>query len=85
MRLSAAVIALLSTSASALSIFRGDEQKGITIQDDLDVPGQSPLKFCKPDRKDDIITIDKVVLTPNPPEAYVSSSAFCFIYHGLGY
>ncbi|KAK0630631.1 putative phosphatidylglycerol/phosphatidylinositol transfer protein [Bombardia bombarda] len=73
MKLSAAVIAALglSTSASALSIFRGDEiqQSSIHIKDELDVPGQSPLKFCAAERGDDIITIEKVVLSPNPPEA----------------
>lgn len=68
MRLSAAVIALLSTSATALSVFR---ENSVSANDELDVPGKSPLKFCDAaaDRKDDIITIEEVVLTPNPPEA----------------
>jgi hypothetical protein len=68
MRLSAAVIALLSTSATALSVFR---ENSVSANDELDVPGKSPLKFCDAaaDRKDDIITIEEVILTPNPPEA----------------
>ncbi|KAK3398622.1 ML domain-containing protein [Sordaria brevicollis] len=68
MRLSAAVIALLSTSATALSVFR---ENSVSATDEYDVPGKSPLKFCDAaaDRKDDIITIEEVILTPNPPEA----------------
>lgn len=71
MRLSAAVIALLSTSVTALSVYR--ETNSVSASDELDVPGESPLKFCDAasERKDDIITIEEVVLTPNPPEAYV--------------
>ncbi|KAK0718139.1 ML domain-containing protein [Lasiosphaeria miniovina] len=68
MRLSAA-FALLSVGASALSIFSDDKQHAIAADDDLDVPGQSPLKFCEGDRSNDLITIDSVILTPNPPEA----------------
>ncbi|KAK3318300.1 ML domain-containing protein [Apodospora peruviana] len=68
MKLSATVIALLSTGASALSVFRGDDQT-VIINDELDVPGESPLKFCEADREKDLITIDSVDLSPNPPEA----------------
>ncbi|KAK3687537.1 putative phosphatidylglycerol/phosphatidylinositol transfer protein [Podospora appendiculata] len=70
MRLSAttSLLALFSASTSALSIFRGDEHS-VIINDELDVPGQSPLKYCEADRGSDIIIIENVVLTPNPPEA----------------
>ncbi|KAK0715664.1 ML domain-containing protein [Lasiosphaeris hirsuta] len=68
MRFSATVVALLSASVNALSIARSDDQSAV-ISDDLDVPGQSPLKFCEADRANDIITIGEVVLTPNPPQA----------------
>ncbi|EAA28229.1 putative phosphatidylglycerol/phosphatidylinositol transfer protein [Neurospora crassa] len=68
MRLSAAVIALLSTSAAAFSVYR---ENSVSANDELDVPGKSPLRFCDAaaDRKDDIVTIEEVILTPNPPEA----------------
>jgi len=70
MRISTTVLALLTTSASALSIFRGEEQHNtLRIKDDLSVPGENPLQFCDADRGDDVITIEKVILTPNPPEA----------------
>ncbi|KAM7195674.1 ML domain containing protein [Naviculisporaceae sp. PSN 640] len=69
MRFSAPLIALLATSANALSIYRGDEQSTITGDDPLDVPGENPLKFCEADRAKDHIIIDSVILTPNPPEA----------------
>lgn len=52
--------------ASGLSIFRDDQS---VIQDNLDVPGESPLKYCDEKRDDDIILIESVDLSPNPPEA----------------
>ncbi|KAB5572533.1 ML domain-containing protein, partial [Coniochaeta sp. 2T2.1] len=66
----AAVVALAFglAPASGLSVFRGDEQS-VIIQDDLDVPGESPLKYCDKERDDDIIRIQSVDLSPNPPEA----------------
>ncbi|KAK0746649.1 ML domain-containing protein [Schizothecium vesticola] len=67
MRFSASAIALIVAGASALSI-RSDGQS-LVRRDEFDVPGQSPLKFCEADRANDIITIDEVVLTPNPPQA----------------
>lgn len=67
MRLSAALIALAATT-NALNVFRGDGQSRLA-GDELDVPGQNPLKFCDADRSDDMIRIEEVVLTPNPPEA----------------
>lgn len=69
MRFSAPVIALLATSANALSLYRGGEQAIIHGDDPLDVPGENPLKFCEADREKDAIVIDSVILTPNPPEA----------------
>jgi hypothetical protein len=68
MRLSAVVLALAAT-VSARNVFRREGQSLVRRGDDLDVPGQNPLKFCEADREKDIITIEEVVLTPNPPEA----------------
>lgn len=68
MRISAALLSLLSASATALSLSgRGDQS--VIVNDELDVPGQSPLKFCEADRANDIITIEEVILNPNPPLA----------------
>jgi hypothetical protein len=67
MRLSAVVLAL-AASANARNVFRRDGQSLFT-RDELDVPGQNPLKYCDADRSDDIITIEEVILAPNPPEA----------------
>ena len=53
--------------ATGLSVFGND--KAIAAGDDLDVPGDSPLKFCNGDRADHVIKIEKVDLQPNPPEA----------------
>lgn len=64
----AAVIALAFglSPASALNRFRRDQ---VSVTDNLDVPGDSPLKYCDSDRSDDIISIESVDLSPNPPEA----------------
>ena len=35
--------------------------------DDLSVPGDNPLTYCQ-DPKDNILTIDYVDLSPNPPK-----------------
>lgn len=55
--------------ASALNLFRGDQSIVGDDDDDLDVPGHSPLKYCNGDRADDRITITSVDLAPNPPQA----------------
>ncbi|KAK4191973.1 ML domain-containing protein [Podospora australis] len=67
----ASVLACVAATASALNAFRGDAQPQSLVRrvDDLDVPGENPLKFCDADRSDDMIVLEKVVLTPNPPEA----------------
>ncbi|KAK4126650.1 hypothetical protein N657DRAFT_670620 [Parathielavia appendiculata] len=67
MKLSAIVLAL-AASVSARNVFRYEGQ-ALVRRNDLDVPGQNPLKFCEADREKDIITIEEVILTPNPPEA----------------
>lgn len=71
MRLSSAVyIAALSASnlVSAGSWFgTGD----VIVNDAQKVPGDSPLQFCDANHDEDTVHIDKVDLSPNPPEAYV--------------
>jgi len=69
MRLSSAVVALAWAGVNAFSI--GSDSQSVVVQDEFDVPGQSPLKFCEADRTNDIITIEEVILAPNPPQAYV--------------
>lgn len=68
MKLSTALIALAAASANARNVFRPDGQS-LVKRDELDVPGQNPLKFCEADRSNDRITIEEVILTPNPPLA----------------
>ncbi|KAI0206240.1 ml domain-containing protein [Astrocystis sublimbata] len=65
---SAACIAALSASnlASASSWFgTGD----VTVNEATKVPGESPLQFCDADRSLDTVHIQKVDLSPNPPQA----------------
>lgn len=61
-------VALLSATASArsLSFVGGDSQHA--LEEEFPVPGDNPLLFCAAP-KDNILTIDKVDLSPNPPSA----------------
>ncbi|KAL2120424.1 hypothetical protein VTJ04DRAFT_4451 [Mycothermus thermophilus] len=68
MRLSALLLAL-AAGVDASNIYRSRSDQTLVKRADLDVPGQNPLQFCEADRARDIITIEEVILTPNPPEA----------------
>jgi hypothetical protein len=69
MRLQVALAALYS-AASALSIYGGDQTA--IANDDLKIPGDSPLELCEGDHSDDLLKITSVDLEPNPPEASVN-------------
>jgi len=61
------VTLLLSTlvASDGLSFFSKGAQK--VLGDGEAVPGDNPLKFCKKDHSDDLLQLEKVNLTPNPP------------------
>ncbi|KXH43825.1 ML domain-containing protein [Colletotrichum salicis] len=70
MRFATAVIAFLSaglapTGASVLV----QRDQSVIVNDDLKVPGDSPLELCPKSHDEDIVTIDSVDLSPNPPQA----------------
>ncbi|PVH83325.1 putative Phosphatidylglycerol/phosphatidylinositol transfer protein [Cadophora sp. DSE1049] len=68
MKFSLSLISLLLSGLVAvegLSLF-GDSQK---ILGGGAVPGDNPLTFCQEQHDDDILTLEKVDLSPNPPEA----------------
>lgn len=69
--LSVASIALLSATVSARSMWLGSSSNDQSaLEESFPVPGDNPLLFCaKPE--DDILEIEKVDLSPNPPSAYV--------------
>ncbi len=68
MRTGTVLFALLSTaSAAGLSYFGSDSNAG--TRGELSVPGKSPLEFCPDDHSKDILTIERVDLSPNPPLA----------------
>ncbi|OLN97478.1 Phosphatidylglycerol/phosphatidylinositol transfer protein [Colletotrichum chlorophyti] len=70
MRFATAVIAFLSVGlapAGASVLVQRDQS--VIINDDLKVPGDSPLQLCEKDHGKDIVTIDSVDLNPNPPQA----------------
>lgn len=77
MKYAIALAALLS-AAQGLSIFGND---AVTTNDDLKVPGESPLELCDKDHDDDIVQIERVDLLPNPPEAYVPVPRLDFSSH----
>lgn len=71
MRLSAALIALSAGVAHAgFGLNFGGSQ--VTVNDDLKIPGNSPLELCPKAHDDDILTIQNVDLVPNPPKACVT-------------
>ena len=71
MRFSATVACLTAclASAEALSVFNGRGPNAIASDDGKKVPGESPLEFCEAEHADDIVKIEKVDLSPNPPAA----------------
>lgn len=71
MRLSAALIALSAGVAHAgFGLSFGGGQA--VINDDLKIPGNSPLQLCDKSHDEDILAIENVDLVPNPPLACVS-------------
>jgi hypothetical protein len=66
---STTVTLLLSTlvASRSLSLFGGQK----VFNADLEVPGENPLEFCNADRAGEILELEFVDLTPNPPIAYV--------------
>lgn len=70
MRFATAVIAFLSAGfapAGASVLVQRDQS--VIVNDDLKVPGDSPLELCPKSHDEDIVTIDSVDLSPNPPQA----------------
>jgi len=59
---------LLSTfvAADGLSFFGGNQK---VLDGSLSVPGQSPLEYCQESHENDLLVIDHVNLSPNPPSA----------------
>jgi len=60
------LIAALSTSASAATLGSWGQSPLALPTPGKPVPGSSPLKYCGP-TDDDILTIDYVDISPNPP------------------
>lgn len=63
MRLLTVVLSTLCAVSVSASWVPGQ----VAISEDYKVPGDNPLHFCG-DPKDDILTIEKVDLSPNPPQ-----------------
>jgi hypothetical protein len=71
MKLSLSLITLLLSSLVAsegLSFSFGSQKP---LGDGEAVPGNNPLSYCKAEHDDDLLVLDHVNLTPNPPEACV--------------
>lgn len=68
MRLSAALIALSAGVAQAgFGLNFGGSQ--VVVNEDLKIPGSSPLELCDKAHDEDILEIQNVDLVPNPPQA----------------
>ncbi|KUI53767.1 Phosphatidylglycerol/phosphatidylinositol transfer protein [Cytospora mali] len=68
MRLSTVLIALSAGVAHAGFGLNFGSNK-VTVNEDLKIPGNSPLELCPKAHDDDILSIEKVDLVPNPPKA----------------
>ena len=69
MRLTSLLISLLcAVTASSFGFSLAGQDPLPSTDGDLSVPGQNPLYYCS-DPENDILTIEKVDLDPNPPEA----------------
>jgi len=79
MKFSNGVITLLLSSLVAvdgLSLGFGGGLSQKVLGDGDPVPGENPLKYCQKDHSDDLLTLEKVDLSPNPPVKYVLSVAY---------
>lgn len=73
MKFSSSIITLLLSAlvaADGFSLSLGGSFGQKTLGDGDAVPGDNPLKYCKKDHDDDILVLEKVDLTPNPPLKY---------------
>ncbi|KAI1485294.1 ml domain-containing protein [Biscogniauxia mediterranea] len=68
MRFSTACVGALSAGLVSAGGWFSSSQD-VIANDAQKVPGDSPLVFCDSDHSKDIVTIESVDLTPNPPEA----------------
>ena len=62
-------LALLGATASARSLWTSSNNQH-ALEEAFPVPGDNPLQFCA-EPKDQILEIDSVDLSPNPPAASV--------------
>lgn len=70
----AALLTSATATARSLSFMGSDNQH--SLEETFPVPGDNPLLFCaKPDKE--ILQIDSVDLSPNPPAAYVYVQSLC--------
>ncbi|CAL3969948.1 unnamed protein product [Diplocarpon coronariae] len=70
MKFSLSIISLLFSNLVAVNgtpVFGFGSQKAFT--DGGEVPGDNPLNFCQADHSSDILTLEKINLSPNPPKA----------------
>lgn len=72
MRFATAVIAFLSAGLAPVgaSVLVQRDQS-VIVNEASKVPGESPLEFCDKDHSKDVVSIESVDLSPNPPQAYV--------------
>jgi len=64
--LSLVVIATATTSALSIDLL-GAQKPVVSIAEDKEIPGDSPLKLCSEKPEKDTVLINKVNLKPNPP------------------
>ncbi|KAI0447541.1 phosphatidylinositol transfer protein [Xylaria telfairii] len=68
MRLSPAVYIVALSASNLVSAGSWFGTGDVSVNDAQKVPGDSPLQFCDKDHQEDTVLIEKVDLSPNPPE-----------------
>jgi len=69
MKFSVSLVALLLSSLVASEGFPFSVRGQNSLGDGAAVPGDNPLTFCRADHSDDLLVLEHVNLTPNPPKA----------------
>jgi len=69
MRFSTSLVLLSACAAPAIANIFNDQVPVVAADDDLKIPGESPLELCAGEHKEDLATIEQVDLLPNPPQA----------------
>ena len=70
MKFSLAIVSLFLSSLATSDLLSFVPGQKVLDDKGEAVPGENPLTYCKAEHGDDILSLDYVNLTPNPPAKY---------------